>query len=452
MNNNIPHDLMNNVEKKLRTHIKDRRKKRHIRNVVAAGIALLIILPASTFAYAQYNDSIIFKQEIDLARENKNITEVNKTFKYKNVKFTIKEIVGDGTGFEVIYDVSDPKYSINEINFVDKDGKDFKGYAYTVPDLNSNKNEKAFYISIDGNNIANYMHNNPVTIKINSLVSSEDKKSYNIIDKMGSIIKNNNSLTVDWTLKMEVPMQQAKVIPVNKEYSLDIGTLKINSFKVGILKSTLDYSFKPKDNNNIKSIYPLFSVRADNEYMKDHGGFAYGGLDIYGTEEFDSIYYKKTDQIGIKLIGVRANYDFSYANVYEVDKNKLPMEFDCNGEKFKITSMEEKDDSTEYTVEYGKESRIYSEFEFTGSGVTERKNDNSNSENIQFKDQASRDVIYSSLIKKVPNLKDIEKKFGNLQKGAVSTNVTMKPGKAELRINNAVKNLIYDEDEVIVHK
>ena len=80
-----------------------------------------------------------------------------------------------------------------------------------------------------------------------------------------------------------------------------------------------------------------------------------------------------------------------------------------------------------------------------------------NSEAIQYKDQASRDAIYNSLSTKIPNLKDIENKFCNLQDGAISTKITTKSkisesGIVEFKIYGATKNLIYDEDEVIVHK
>ena len=377
--NNIPDNLMDNVELNLRTHIKNKKRKNHTHRAVAAAIALLIILPGSTFAFAQYNDSIPYKQEIDLARENKNITEINKTFKYKNVQFTIKEIVADDTGMEVIYNVSDPKYSISKINFGDKDNKPFNSWGYSLSDSFSNNKEKAFCISTD-NTASNYMHNNPITIKINNLAFNDDKKSENIIDKVSALIHPDSSLNVDWTMKMQVPMQQVKIIPVNKEYALDIGVLKINSFKVGVLKSVLDYNFVPND-KTIVSIHPLFSLRLDKEYIMSNGGYDFGsnsvetniggtsfhGTDtesnkgIGGTQEFSSIYYKKLDQIGIKLIGANVNYDFNNSNVYKIDKNKLPMEFDFNGEKFKITSMKQKGDSTQYTVAYGKTNRIYSE-------------------------------------------------------------------------------------------
>ncbi len=385
--NNIPDSLMDNVELNLRTHIKNKRRKSHAHKAIAAVITLLIILPGSTFAFAEYNNSILYKQEIDLARENKNITEINKTFKYKNVQFTIKEIVADDTGIEVIYDVSDPKYSISKINFGDKDNKPFNSWGYSLSDSFSNNKEKSFYINTD-NNAANYMHNNPITIKINNLAFNDDKKSENVIDKVSALIHADSSLNVDWTMKMQVPMQKVKIIPVNKEYVLDIGVLKVNSFKVGVLKSVLDYNFVPND-KTIVSIHPLFSLRLDKEYIMSNGGYDYssnsietnitdagGNKGIEGTQEFNSIYYKKLDQIGIKLIGA----------------------------------------------------------------------------NVKYSNQASRDVIYNSLIKNVPNLKDIEKQSGNFENGTITTDITTKNGLSEFTINNGVKNLLYNEDEVIIHK
>lgn len=472
MNYNIPDNLMDNVEKNLRKHVENRKRKKHIHIAAAAIVSLLIILPISTLALAHYNNSILYKQEIDLARENKNITEVNKVFKYRDVQFTIKEILADDMGMEVIYDVSDPRYSINKVTFCDKDNKEFEAWAQTFPvpdpDPNSDNKEKSLSITIN-NSIADYMHNNPITLKIDNLLFIDNKKSDNSFDKLNSLIHNNNNynnIKVDWTLKMQVPMQPIKIIPVNKEYSLDIGTLKINSFKVGVLKSIMDYSFMPKD-KNIEFIHPLFSVRLDKEYLIDEWGddsstdaglVDTGSKDklnsgertgSHGTQKFKSVYYKNPNEIGIKLIGIQANYAFSNQKIYNIDKNKLPMEFDCDGEKFKVTSVEEKNDSTEWTIEYCKTNRIFKEFNFIFSGLDSTI---SNSENIQFKDQSSRDKIYNSLVKKVPNLKAIEYQLGNLQNGTVITKVTTNSKSTKLIINNAVKNLIYDEEEIIIHK
>lgn len=248
-----------------------------------------------------------------------------------------------------------------------------------------------------------------MSIKINNLVVS-DEKSKNLIDKVSSLINNNSNLNVDWTLKMQIPMQQIKVIPVNKEYSLDIGTLKINSLKISILKSSFDYSFVPKD-KNIRGVEPIFSIRLGNEYAMDQWLDGCNNEDgsTTGTQTFNSIYYKHLDQIGIKSIGIQAN--FRSPNLYKIDKNKLPMEFDCNGEKFKVTSVNQKGDSNEYTIECNKTGRIYNELAFNFSGINSSRQTNKN-ENIQFKDQSSRDSIYSLLKQAVPNLKDIEDKFG----------------------------------------
>jgi len=476
MNTNIPDNLMTNVEKALRKHIKDKQRKRHIyKATVTAAIIFLVILPGSVFAYAQYNNSIVYEKEIDLARENKNITEVNQIFEYKDVNFTIKEIVADDTGIEVIYDVSDPKYSIRNVSFGDKDNKGFETWGYTTPDLNSTNNEKAFNISID-NTTANYMHNNPITITINSL-KINDEQSDSPFNKLSALFNQDNEPKVDWTLKMQVPMQQVKVIPVNKEYSLDIGTLKVNSFKASVLKSVLDYTFVPND-KSITMINPIFSVRLDNDYIISKGGKNHGtnsgsvtGLQttlpiidsdagISGAQEFNCIYYNNNiKDIGVQLIGVEVTYDFNDPKTFKVDKNKLPQEFDLNGEKVKITSIEQKGDSTECTVDFDKTNRIYSSLLIMplDIGVSSFKNTNGT---IEYKDQPSRNAIYNSLSSKIPNLKDMEKKFllsMNSQEGVISANITITPQIAqsdivEFIVYSATKNLIYDKEEVIVHK
>jgi|GEM_PF-2924687 len=486
MNTNIPDDLMDNVERKLRKHVKNKRKNLHRAAAVLIGCA--VILPTSAFAYAKYTDSIPYKQEVDLARQHNNITKINKVFKYKNVTFTIKEIVADDTGMEVIYDVSDPRYSINKLSFGDKDNKAFTNWGYTTPDEYLKDKEKAFYITMDKNAI-NYMHENPVTVKVDTVAFSDGKGSKNLLDDLNAFIYGKNSnLKVDWSLKMQVPMQKTKIININKEYALDVGTLKINSLKIGVLKSVFDYSFVPKD-KNISMVHPMFSVRLGNEYLdgsmgddngpgggmanlnKPGGNVEYGvgeNIQYSGTREFKSIYYKNPSEIGIKLIGAQVMYEPNNSQAYKLDKNKLPMEINYNGEKIKITSIEEKKDSTDYNVEYDKNNRIYDSISFdfsthpldnstTGSGSTEQFKRGK----VQFADQASREKIYASLVKKVPNLKDIEKHISidgesnALQDASISSKITVAhkgtSSPAELKISGASKNLIYDENEVIIN-
>lgn len=486
MNTNIPDDLMDNVERKLRKHVKNKRKNLH--RAAAALIGCAVILPTSAFAYAQYTDSIPYKQEIDLARQHNNITKINKVFKYKNVTFTIKEIVADDTGMEVIYDVSDPRYSINKLSFGDKDNKPFTTWGYTTPDEYLKDKEKAFYITMDKSAI-NYMHENPVTIKVDTVAFSDGKGSKNLLDDLNAFIYGKNSnLKVDWSLKMQVPMQKTKIININKEYALDVGTLKINSIKIGVLKSVFDYSFVPKD-KNISMVHPMFSVRLGNEYLDGSmgddngpsGGMVTGNKAVafdqtgvgenggcFGTREFKSVYYKNLNQIGIKLIAMEVKYESNNSQVYKIDKNKLPMEINYNGDKFKITSIEEKKDSTDYNVEYEKNNRIYNSigFDFCQTPSTSSSENNGVREifkkgKVQFVDQAYRNKVYASLVKEVPNLKDIEKQISidgesnALEDANISDKITVKhkgtSSPSQLKISGASKELIYDEDEVIIN-
>lgn len=486
MNTNIPDNLMDNVERKLRKHVKNRRKNLH--RAAAALIGCAVILPTSVFAYAQYTDSIPYKQEVDLARQHNNITKINKVFKYKNVTFTIKEIVADDTGMEVIYDVSDPRYSINKLSFGDKDNKPFTTWGYTTPDEYLKDNEKAFCITMDKDTVK-YMHKNPVTIKIDTVSFSDGKGSKNLLDDLNAFIYGKNSnLKVDWSLKMQVPMQKTKIVNINKEYALDIGTLKINSLKIGVLKSIFDYSFVPKD-KTISMVHPMFSVRLGNEYVDGCSGDDRGtnggmvtsdkcggsvqngsgeNLDYSGTREFKSIYYRNLSQIGIKLVGAQVMYEPNASQAYKIDKNKLPMEINYNGEKIKITSIEENKDSTDYNVEYEKSNRIYNSISLdfstqplkdntTGDGVTE----NFKKGKVQFVDQTYRDKVYAALVKEVPNFKDIEKQVSidgesnALEDANISAKLTVKhkgtSSPSEFKIAGADKQLIYDEYEVIIN-
>lgn len=435
MNTNIPDDLMDNVERKLRKHVKNKRKNLHRAAAVLVGCA--VILPTSAIAYAKYIDSIPNKQEIDLAREHNNISKINKVFKYKNVTFTIKEILADDTGMEVIYDVSDPKYSIDSVNFSGGNNNFSSGWGYSAPQEDEKSKEKAFNISVDKSG-GDYMKNNPIKIKITSI---SHKNSNSLADKIESMVGSKNT-KVDWSLKMKVQMQAAKVIPVNKEYKLDIGILKIKDLKEGILQTIIESDFAPSS-RDIRGVRPVFLIRLDKEYTSNVGKKQSSSMQ---GENFESIYYKKTNQIGIRLISARVYYEFANPKTYEVKKDKLPMEFDCNGDKFKIVSMKDKDKSTEYTIEYSKKDRTYDDLNIVFGKGSSCQIENGN---IEFKDKANKEKIYKSLSKKIPeaNIKGMS----DFNTGAVSAKITTEvKGEKKFKVSGAEKVIIYDEDEVIV--
>lgn len=396
----IPEDLMDNVEKKLRKYVINKKKNRY-KSIIAAILTLAIILPVSAYAYDKYYKNIMFEQEIDLARQNNNITKVNKVFKYKNVEFNIKEIIADETGIEIIYDVSDPRYSIAvsalSLKDAEENSKESKWQlVYTMPQSNPENNEKMVYINTNSDAI-NYMKNNPVTLNIHKI--SYDNSN----DKIK--LTKNNKYEVDWNLKMKIPIQKVETIPINKEYKTDVGTLKLKSLKKGALKTIIVYDTESV--KDVVDIRPLFSVRLDKEYTSNldrsiERDFERSYYNLGNSEEFRSIYYENINEIGIRLVGVRVEYSFSEPKKYKIIDDKLPMKFDFNGEKFKITSVEDKKDYKQYTVEYQKENRIYNKFEvdFGGGGRFEYKK-------VTFKDQAQRDKIYNSLSKKVSNLDSI---------------------------------------------
>jgi len=470
MSTNIPEDLMNNVEKNLRKHIKDKKRKKHIYKAAAAIISLFIILPGSALAVAKYNNSILYSQEIDLARENKNITEVNETFKYKDVEFRIKEIVADATGMEVIYDVSDPRYSIDEITFGDKDGTQFTEWGFSLPDPYCDNKEKAFLITLS-NAAVDYMRDNPITIKINTLTFNDDQNSNKLFDKVTSLINPKDDLKVDWNLKMQIPMQPIKTLSINKEYALDIGTLKINSLQVGVLKSVFDYNFIPKD-KSITDIFPTFSIRLDTDYNIANVSHSYGlnlgetssntvgeytvfgsedNKGIHGTQEFNSIYYKEVSEIGIRLLNLSVTYDFGNSNIYKIDKNNLPLTFNFNGEEFKLTAIEEKENATEYSLEFNKTNRIFTQLRFKFSD-TYNYQSSSDSDDIQFADQSSRDKLHNILVEKIPNLPAIEDRFKIFNTGVIRSRETIPTRASEFIITEGTKSFLYDEEEIIWHK
>lgn len=448
----IPEDLMNNVEKKLRKHVENKKKKIYKR-IIAAVLSLAIIIPASAYAYDKYYKDIIFEQEIDLARQNNNITKVNKVFKYKNVEFNFKEIIADETGIEIIYDVSDPRYSIStfSLSLRDAEGnskeREWK-VGYTMPQSNPGNKEKMVYINTNGDAI-NYMKNNPITLNIHKI--SYDNSN----DKIK--LTKNNKYEVDWNLKMKIPIQKVETIPINKEYKTDVGILKLKSLKKGALKTIIVYDMETNPSvKDVVNISPLFSVRLDKEYTSNldrsiEKDFERSYYNSGNSEEFRSIYYENINEIGIRLVGLRVEYSFCEPKKYKVIEDKLPMEFDFNGEKFKIISVEDKKDHKQYKVEYQKENRVYNKVElnFGGGGQLEY-------ERVTFKDQAHRDKIYKSLSKKVPNLDSIYDPYIPGTHMGIDTGVVEQKANAqnknstEFEIEYATRTFLYDTDEIVI--
>jgi hypothetical protein len=460
-NSNIPEDLMKNVECKLRKYVKNKKKKLHLYASVAV-LIIAVMLPVSVIAYSKYYDNIPFKQEIDLARQNNNVSKLNKSFKYKNIDFTIKEIVADETGIEVIYNVSNPKYYIDGLSFKDADNKSFHLWGYSLPDSggsNSDKKEKALFIFI-GKDEAKYIQKNPITISIDKISYKNTEYNNKILSKISSFINpKNDSFKVNWNLKTQITMQNVKNISINKEYNLNIGTLKLKNLKKGILKTILEYDFTPSD-RNIAEMRPLFSIRLDNNYtdnINEEERPDYKSGYIHG-EEFKSIYYKNIKEIGIRLVGSSVNY--WYDKEYEISKDKLPMQFDFNGEKFNIVSMSQKDGCTEYKVEYDKTNRIYERIGITGARFSDTDSYgfefHYKNAKVQFKDQSSRDTIYNTLIKKVPNLNSIYNNAGysgiGVGNAVVSENFIFK-GRSinnKFKIESAARSFLYDTDEIVI--
>ncbi|EET85896.1 conserved hypothetical protein [Clostridium carboxidivorans P7] len=255
-------------------------------------------------------------------------------------------------------------------------------------------------------------------------------------------------------------MQNVKNLPINKEYSLNIGTLKLKNLKEGILKTIVEYDFTPS-NGSITVMRPLFSMRLDNNYTDNINEEERPGYESSGyvrAEEFKSIYYKNIKEVGIRLVGASVNY--WYNKEYEISKDKLPMQFDFNGEKLKITSMTQKDDCTEYNVEYDKTNRIYERIGIIPVRFSDTDNYGSESheknEKVQFKDQASRNTVYNTLIKKAPNLSSIYNNSGysgiGVNNAVVSENFSFKgrsvPNK--FKIESAARSFLYDTDEIVI--
>jgi hypothetical protein len=428
---NVPDNLMSNVENKLRNHIQAKKKRR---GIYAASIALILALgiPASALAYNNYINSIPYSQEVDLARQNNTATKLDATFKYKDVEFKFKEAVADETGMVVLYEVSNPRYSIDSISLKDIETNAPESWGYTLPDNDDTKTEKAFFTEVRGSTFVQ-MKNNPITIKI---------------DKINDSSKNKD-IDVNWSLKLQLPIREVKTIPINKEYKLNIGTMKLRSLNMSVLKTYIDYEFIPND-KSILSFSPTFSYRIDK------AGFLFSNsildsehlINFSGeASEFQPLYYSAPKEIGITLIGGSIRYEYNDYKEYCIDKTKLPMEFNFKGEKGRIVSAKEKDNSVEYIFEFDKIDRAYS---YLGPRFEKSTRISTKYEEVKFNNQEVIDNLYSNLSKKIPNFEKIFTTY-NFNKGAVTLQVEApKETSDKFTIADADKNILFNLDEIIV--
>ncbi|PJI09000.1 MULTISPECIES: DUF4179 domain-containing protein [Clostridium] len=436
MNTNIPDDLMDNVERNLRNHILKKRRKSYMYKAAAAFIAVFIVLPLSGFAYARYESSIPYKQEVDLAVKNNNISKINKTFKYKNVSFNIKEIIADETGIEVIYSSSNPKYSISNFGFSGANNKSII-YGYSMPTPDPKENEKAFNITLDKDSI-NYIMNNPVKLHIKGL---HYDSTGSIMDKI-NLALDGKSVKVDWTLNTKLMVQKVKTIPINKNYKLDVGDLKLKCLKEGVLKSIIEYEFVPNNKNVANDVQPDFAIRINNKYVDTSVG---AGEE--GNFEFKSVYYTKVDKVGIRLIGMNVRYDFgTVPKKYILKKGS----YDFEGNKFSITSIKNnKDKSKEIDFKYESDNRTYTSLMLSFGDTIGYESNGSGHKKLTYVDQKNRDAIYNKLNNEIPNMS----KYKNLYSYDSSTEkYTVKAAEKvnEFWIEEAQKYNLYDEDEIII--
>jgi hypothetical protein len=222
---------------------------------------------------------------------------------------------------------------------------------------------------------------------------------------------------------------------------------------LGIIKSKFSYSFIPKD-TSIISASPKFCIELGSKKYVD--GSAGEGSEYFGTREFDSVYYQNIAQIGIKLVAIDVNYNSNDSKVYKINNDKLPMKLNYNGEKIAITAYKKEKNAIKYTVQYAKTNRRYSQIYLKFCNQS-HVGGNDKLEKLQYIDQPSRDKVYVALVKKVPILKDIDylrKNGDGFQDGVISSQITIYYKKneepLELKISGASKELIYDEDEIVI--
>lgn len=442
MNTNIPDNLMDNVERNLRNHISKKRRRNYTYKAAAAFIAVFIILPLSGFAYARYESSIPYKQEVDLAVKNNNISKINKTFKYKNVSFNIKEIIADETGIEVIYSSSNPKYSISNFGFSGANNKNIAD-GYSMPTPNPKENEKAFNIALLDKDSVNYIMNNPVKLHIKGL---HYDSTGSIMDKI-NLALYGKSVKVDWTLNTKIAVQKVKTIPINKDYKLDVGDLKLKSLKEGVLKSIIEYEFLPNNKSILRNALPDFVIRINNSYVDGSASYKCEEGNEEENFEFKSVYYTKINKIGIRLIGLNVMYDFNDNHKEYILKNG---NYEFEGNKFSVNSIKRnKDRSMECNFKYNTNNRTYASFRLSFGNTSDCEVQGNGGMKLTYTDEKNRDNIYSKLDKEIPNMSK-HKNFYTYGSNAEKVTVKNTNNINKFWIVGAEKHNLYDEDEIIV--
>lgn len=440
----LPENLMENVEKRLKSHIETKKKKRTI-YALAAAVMLTLIIPISVYAYNNFIVNVPYKQEVDLARANKDMTKLSSAFKYKDIEFKIKEAVADEFGIEVVYEVSNPAYSVNTLRLSDANNVQFPcNYGFSTPKGDNKHTEKAFYINISDKKALEYIKNNPITIEIREILYNDPN------DKITSqAYFEKNLKKVDWAFKMKVPVHEVKTVKIDKEQQLPFGTIKYNSLKVGVLKSVLDYEFIPKD-SSINGFDPIFSIRLDNEYidtLHDYNSYQIDGKNM--ELEFKGMYYNIPKNIGIKLLGGGVSYS-EKDNEYKIDKNKLPMQYDYHGDKFNVSLLQEDDKTVTYEITTDNVNRNYRYLSFLFKDPSMFELKTADTGLIKYMDQANIDNIYNSLVKKVPNFEAIFKD-SEFNIGATRKIITVqKYYSNSFKIVEGSKTYLLDLDEIIV--
>lgn len=427
----VPENLMENVEKKLKNHLDDKKKKRKI-YASAALVVFALFIPISAFAYNNLVVNVPYKQEVEAVRGNDDMTKLNMLFKYKDVEFKIKEAVADELGIEVVYEVSNPAYSIGIFRFSNDDATKIGEWSGYTPRGDNKSTEKAFYISNLDKKALEHIKNNPITIEIRELSYTN---------------QFDNTIKVDWPLKMKVPVHEVKTIKVNKEQQLPFGIIKYKSLKLGLLKSVLEYEFIPKD-NTITGFNPIFSIRLNSQYIDTIHDYTQMTGDGKGIE-FKSIYYNTPKNIGIRLLGGSVSYS-EKDNVYKIDKNKLPAQYDYHGDNFSVSLLSEDAQTVTYEITSDKFNRNYRYLSFLFTDISMFELKTADTGLIKYMDQANIDNIYNSLVKKVPNFEAIYKD-SEFNIGATRKIITVqKYYSNSFKIVEGTKNYLLDLDEIIV--
>jgi hypothetical protein len=350
--NNLPNthdDLFNNIEFKLKQHVK--RKKRKRNTTIALSFMTLILTISFSFQDVRSYANKFFSGYIlgiQTAIAHNQGTEINKTFSINGINYTFEKIISDETGTVITYDVNKEDCDIEDIQIFTQDKTFNSDDLY--PDIST--------VESDGKNALLFppVGSNTIKVKIGSA-----------LDYSGDDFIVND---VNWEFDATVKKNSTKTIILNREIQLDKGKLLLIDLKLGVLKSTLNYRFAPNINEDIKAFKVNVDIKSKKRKYKIFNNIYCDGIskEVKNTStqeelfsmcenneafinaiDFESIMYDDVDTL--ELILKDTGYILPVNKEYRFNSLDLPKTFNLLGSEMKVISMTKgKKDSNDRTL------------------------------------------------------------------------------------------------------